>query len=96
MQYTATAFAEPLRLFFRAVLRPERSVHREWVLAPLVAGRLTTRGSTPRLLEHHVYTRTTRGLLRLANELRVIQGGSLRTYLLYVFATLLVLLAVSR
>jgi hydrogenase-4 component B len=96
MQYGATAFAEPLRLFFRALLRPERSVHAEWVLAPHFVGRLTTRGSTQRLIEHHLYTPTTRALLRFANQLRVIQSGSLRLYLLYLFAALLTLLAVAR
>src|SRR5207245_1821021 len=53
MQYGATAFAEPLRLFFAALLRPERSVHLEWALAPHFVSRLTTRGSTQRLIEHH-------------------------------------------
>jgi hydrogenase-4 component B len=96
MQYTSTAFAEPVRLFFRVVLRPTRAIYPEWSLAPYFARRLTTRGTTPRLIEHHLYTPAARVLLRLANELRVIQSGSLRTYLLYVFATLLVLLLVTR
>jgi hydrogenase-4 component B len=96
MQYTASAFAEPARLFFRAVLRTARATEAEWALRPYFVRRLSTRGILPGLIEHHLYTPLARALLRLANELRVIQSGSLRTYLLYVFATLLVLLLVAR
>src|SRR5579885_1982861 len=97
MQYGSTAFAETIRLFFRRVLRPERHLTTaEWALAPYFPARLTTRGGTPALIERHLYTPTMHALLRLANQLRAMQNGSLRYYLLYVFGTLLVLLVLTR
>jgi len=97
MQYGSTAFAETIRLFFRRVLRPERHLTTaEWALAPYFPARLTTRGGTPALIERHLYTPTMHALLRLANQLRAVQNGSLRYYLLYVFGTLLVLLVLTR
>jgi hypothetical protein len=96
MQYGSTAFAEPLRLFFRMILRPQRATAHDWALPPYFPVRLTTRGSTLPLIERHLYSPTMHLVLRAANGLRLIQSGSLRTYLLYVFATLLVLLVVTR
>ena len=68
----------------------------EWALEPYFATRSTLRGGTLMLVERHLYGPTFHVLLRLANRLRALQSGNLRTYLLYVFATLLVLLVLSR
>jgi hydrogenase-4 component B len=95
MQYSATAFAEPLRLFFRGFLRPRRKLFRRWALEPYFVASMTTRGRTAAPIERRVYAPVAALGLRAADALRVVQSGSLRLYLLYVFATLVALLLVA-
>jgi hydrogenase-4 component B len=95
MQYTGSAFAETGRLFFRSILRPTRHVVPEWAAEPWFPARLYARGGGIKLAEHHFYAPMTHALLRIANALRVIQNGSLRNYLLYIFATLVLLLVLA-
>lgn len=96
MQYGATAFAKPIRLFFRAILRPERVVERTYTLEPLFVSRLRYHAWVPHHFERHFYGPVTRALLRAANTLRLLQSGSLRLYLAYVLATLIILLILAR
>lgn len=96
MQYGATSFAKPIRLFFRAIVRPERQVNRTFAQAPYFVTSLRYRASIAPVFERHLYGRVTRGLLWSANVIRTLQSGSLRLYLAYVLATLLILLAIAR
>jgi hypothetical protein len=96
MQYGSTAFAKPIRLFFRTFVRPERDVIAEPGELPYFPRRVTYEGRIQPVFERSLYQPLVRGLLGSAGRLRVIQGGSLRAYLGYIFATLVLLLLVAR
>jgi hydrogenase-4 component B len=95
MQYGSTAFAKPIRLFFRALVRPERDVIAEPGELPYFPRRVTYEARLQPVFERSLYEPLLRGLLGSAGRLRGIQGGSLRMYLGYIFATLVVLLLVA-
>jgi hydrogenase-4 component B len=96
MQYGSTAFAKPIRLFFRAIVRPERAVEAEYHLAPLFLARVRTRGALQPLFEQRLYGPVFAVFLRASEVARRLQSGSLRLYLAYILGTLVVLLVVAR
>ncbi len=96
MQYGSTAFAKPIRLFFRAILRPERSVEADYALAPFFPARWRTRGGVSPVFERRIYGPVMRGLLGAAAIARTLQSGSVRLYLAYILATLVLLLVLAR
>jgi hydrogenase-4 component B len=96
MSYGSMAFAKPIRLFFRAILRPERIVDSEHALAPFFPARLSTSGSIRPMFERHLYGPVAHSFIGVARTARVLQGGNLRLYLGYILATLVVLLLVIR
>jgi hydrogenase-4 component B len=89
-EYTATAFSKPLMLIFGAIYRPTREVS-TLEAAPYYAREVRYRAEVEPTFERFVYRPATRGLLRLAERLRVIQAGSLHAYLGYVLALVLFL-----
>jgi hydrogenase-4 component B len=89
-EYTATAFSKPLMLIFGAIYRPMREV------STIESVRYFTREVRYRAeveptFERFMYRPLTRGVLRLAERLRVIQAGSLHAYLGYVMTLVLLL-----
>jgi hydrogenase-4 component B len=89
-EYTATAFSKPLMLIFGAIYRPTREVS-TLETAPYYAREVRYRAEVEPTFERFVYHPLTRGLLRLAGRMRVIQAGSLQAYLGYVMALVLFL-----
>ncbi|MCC6177839.1 MAG: hydrogenase 4 subunit B [Chloroflexi bacterium] len=96
MQYSAAALAKPIRIIFRALLRPYREVEQQHDASPhFVSGVRFEAGLEP-VYEIHLYQRALGVLLRGAHLVRTLQNGSLRTYLAYMFATLIVALLIAR
>jgi hydrogenase-4 component B len=96
MQYTAAAFSKPIRIIFRFLLRPYREVEREYAAsAHFVSGVRFESGARP-VYEPPLYHQAVALLLRGAHGVRVLQNGSLRLYLAYMFATLVVALVLTR
>jgi hydrogenase-4 component B len=89
-EYTATAFSKPLMLIFGAIYRPTREVSK-LETAPYYAREVHYRAEVEPTFERFVYRPATRGVLRLAERMRVIQAGSLHAYLGYVMALVLFL-----
>jgi hydrogenase-4 component B len=89
-EYTATAFSKPLMLIFGAVYRPTRQVS-TLETAPYYAREVRYRSEVEPTFERFVYRPLTRGVLALAERMRVIQAGSLHAYLGYVMALVLLL-----
>jgi len=89
-EYTATAFSKPLMLIFGAIYRPTREVS-TLETAPYYAREVRYRAEVEPTFERFVYRPLTRGVLRLAERMRVIQAGSLHAYLAYVMALVLFL-----
>ncbi|MGE0453261.1 MAG: proton-conducting transporter membrane subunit [Vicinamibacteria bacterium] len=86
-EYTATAFSKPLMLIFSAIYRPTREVQ---ALGEAHFPReVTYKAQIEPTFERFVYAPLTRGVLALADRMKVIQAGSLHAYLAYVMALVL-------
>ena len=81
-EYTATAFSKPLMMIFRAVYRPTREV--EMVGEAHFPSEVRYRAEIEPTFERFLYRPLTRGVLDLADRMKVIQAGSLHAYLAYV------------
>lgn len=89
MQYTSTSFAQPLLAVFRGIVAPRRMGAGPGGLFPSAA-RFSTAAPDP--FEHGAYRPLFRGIGWLLSRLRLLQRGRLQLYVLYVAATLLILL----
>jgi hydrogenase-4 component B len=96
MQYTGTSFSKPLRLFFGRVLLPERQIDVTYHGASPLPRLVRYSGRVPALFEERLYLPLRELALWAAGRLRLIQGGSVQIYLLYMVAALAVLLVVAR
>jgi hydrogenase-4 component B len=96
MQYSAAALAKPIRIIFSALLRPHREVEHELAGAPsFVPGVRFEAGLQP-VYEHRLLRAPVGLLMMAAGQVRALQNGSLRTYLAYMFVTLVVALLLAR
>jgi len=96
MEYTATGYAKPIRLFFRTVLLPEREVHIEFHPGSPVPRSISYQGGVTHVLETMVFGPLHGLAVRGAHSIRRLQNGSLQIYLAYTLGALVVLLAISR
>jgi hydrogenase-4 component B len=94
MEYTSSAFAEPLRRIFSELYRPTEDlsidVHPQ---SRYFVHSITYTSQVTPWVEQIFYDPVTRGVHRLATLVRRVQAGSVHLYLLYVVAALLVALA---
>jgi hydrogenase-4 component B len=86
-EYTATAFSKPLMMIFRAIYRPTRVV--QAVGEAYFPREVRYRAEIEPTFERFVYGPLTRGVLRTAERMKVIQAGSLHAYLAYVIVLVL-------
>jgi hydrogenase-4 component B len=86
-EYTATAFSKPLMMIFRAVYRPTRAV--ETVGEAHFPREVRYRAEIEPTFERFLYGPLTRGVMGVAERMKVIQAGSLHAYLAYVIALVL-------
>jgi hydrogenase-4 component B len=97
MEYTATAFAEPLRRIFAALYRPTEDVsidfHPE---SKYFVQSIAYQSGVHPWFERFLYAPVVSFLRRTAFRVRWLQAGSLHLYLLYMILALVVLLLVSR
>jgi hydrogenase-4 component B len=90
--YTATAFAKPLRLVFAALYHPRREVTRETAGTPYVLRRIHYAGEIVDLAETQVYHRIERDISALAQTIRARSTGRIYGYIGFVLGTLFVAL----
>ena len=90
--YTATAFAKPLRLIFAALYRPRREVTRESAGTPYVLARIHYAGEVVDVAETHVYHRVQEGVSNVARLIRARSTGRIYGYIGLVLAALFVAL----
>jgi len=81
-EYTATAFSKPLMMIFRAIYRPTREV--QAVGDVHFTREVRYRAEIEPTFERFLYGPLARGVLLVADRLKVIQAGSLHAYLAYV------------
>ena len=90
--YTATAFAKPLRLVFAALYRPRRAVTRETAGTPYVLRHIHYSGEVVDLAETEIYHRVQRTISALSETIRARSTGRIHAYIGVVFGTLLLAL----
>ena len=90
--YTATAFAKPLRLIFAALYRPRREVTRETAGTPYVIRRIHYAGEVVDLAETEIYHRVERGISALSQAIRARSTGHIHGYIGFVLGALFVAL----
>jgi hydrogenase-4 component B len=90
--YTATAFAKPLRLVFAALYRPRRAVTRETAGTPYVLRRIHFAGEIVDLAETEIYHRVEREISALSQTVRTRSTGSIYGYIGFVLGALFVAL----
>ncbi|HSB41281.1 MAG TPA: hydrogenase 4 subunit B [Methylomirabilota bacterium] len=97
MEYTATAFAEPLRRVFAELYRPTRDLSIDFHPASkYFVQAIEYRSEIHPWIERVLYDRPLQALERAAAWIRRLQGGSLHLYLFYLTLAFLVLLTVAR
>jgi hydrogenase-4 component B len=90
--YTATAFAKPLRLVFAALYRPRREVIRETAGTPYVLRRIRYAGEIVDLSETQIYHRVERSISKLSQAIRARSTGRIYGYIAFVLGALFVAL----
>jgi hydrogenase-4 component B len=90
--YTATAFAKPLRLVFAALYRPRREVTRETAGTPYVVRRVHYAGEVVDVAETQIYHRAERDISALAQAIRARSTGRIHGYIGFVLGALFVAL----
>ncbi len=96
MQYTATAFAKPLRLIFKSVLRPERSLVVERTISPYVVDSIRYQENLKPVYERYFYEPFVDVMVHTAKHIRRLQSGSVRLYLFFFFVTLVTVIILAR
>jgi hydrogenase-4 component B len=94
LRWTSAGFTKPLRLALEVVLRPEREVSSRTEGGVLQEVAYT--GHVPHLIEERVYRPIERASLFGAAHARRLQTGSVGTYVVYLIALVIVLLAAVR
>jgi hydrogenase-4 component B len=90
--YSATAFAKPLRMIFALLYRPRRELHTEAPRSPYVVERMRYSGEVVDLAEMAVYQRFQRAVTSVSASIRARSTGRIHGYIGFVLATLLVVL----
>jgi hydrogenase-4 component B len=94
LRWTTAGFTKPLRLVLELVLRPEREIVVE--TAGGVVQRISYSGRIPHLLDERIYRPAVDAVLVTARHARRLQTGRLGTYVAYLIALVVVLLAAAR
>jgi hydrogenase-4 component B len=91
-EYSATAFSKPLLMIFGAVYRPTRQVDAVAEVSPYFVHEVRYRTEIEPTFERFLYGPLVRGVVRIASGMKVLQAGSLHTYLAYVLVLAVILL----
>jgi hydrogenase-4 component B len=94
LRWTTAGFTKPLRLVLEVVLRPEREIVVE--TAGGVVQEASYSGRVPHLLDERVYRPAVDAVLVTARHARRLQTGRLGTYVAYLIALVVALLAAAR
>jgi len=95
-EYTAMAFAKPIRLMFRDIVRPVRDIGIVHRAGTRFVASVHYRSHLAPVFERYVYVAITDRLVAAAHVVRRAQNGSLQLYLAYVFAAMLIALLLAR
>ena len=91
-QYTATAYANPMRLIFGALFRSRAQLRVDDPAARGGHGAVAYRQEVPPPLERELYRPLVQLVSRVADAVKVVQSGDTNAYVGYIFAVVLVVL----
>jgi hydrogenase-4 component B len=91
-EYTATAFSKPLLMIFESIYRSTRQVDAVTGVSQYYPAEVRYREQIEPTFERYLYTPLVRLVMRGAKGMRVLQAGSLHTYLAYVLVLAVILL----
>jgi hydrogenase-4 component B len=94
LAWTSAGFTKPLRLVLEAVLRPQREIVVR--TSGGVVQEVSYSGRVPHLIDERLYAPIVRSALVAARHARRLQTGRLGTYVGYLIALVLVLLAAAK
>ena len=95
-QYSAVAFAKPIRLMFADILRPVREIDIAHRAGTRFVASVHYRSHIAPVFERYMYRSITDALVVGSHVVRRAQNGSLQTYLGYLFVALLIGLVLAR
>jgi hydrogenase-4 component B len=96
MEYTATGFVQPIKRVFSTIYQPTVKLETEFLEeSRYFAKRRRFEFHIEPLFQKYLYDPVVAGFTAIAEQLRMIQAGSLHLYLAYIFITLIVLLLVA-
>ena len=95
-QYSAAAFAKPIRLMFADIVRPVREIEIVHRAGSRFVASVHYRSHIAPVFERYVYRSVTDALVLGSHLVRRAQNGSLQTYLAYLFVALLFGLVLAR
>jgi len=96
MQYTSTVFSKPIRFVFSSAYKPDRTIDRLPTDQPYFPVSVAYRSVRTVSYEKSIYRPFVELFLSAARQLRRMQTGNIQVYLLYIFLTLVSLLAFLR
>jgi hypothetical protein len=94
MQYTSTAFSKPIRTVFAVVYKPDRRLKILPAEHPYFPASISYRSVRTTSFERFLYRPMVNAVIKLSTQVRRLQTGNIQLYLLYIFLTLVALLAV--
>lgn len=93
MQYSATGFSKSIRIIFRGLFKPNRGLSVTEGYGAYYLKRGNYNISTEKVIEKYLYTPFIKGIVNFSRKVRYkIQTGSIHTYLIYFFSTLILML----
>jgi hydrogenase-4 component B len=92
MQYTATAFTNPMRFIFGSIYRSRREVEGDYYQAPFFARTISYSHRFVEPIETYLYRPLVRCARRVSEAGSLAQSGNISVYLLYLFTVFLVVL----
>jgi NADH:ubiquinone oxidoreductase subunit 5 (subunit L)/multisubunit Na+/H+ antiporter MnhA subunit len=95
MQVAAASFAQPIARMFSVLFRYAIHLHIDGVNRRLFPDEIKVEPKTEAVLESRVYSPMVRWVNRAGDWVALLQGGSIHLYLLTMFGTLLLLLAIG-
>jgi hydrogenase-4 component B len=91
-EYTATAFSKPIRMWFGGIFRPQREIQTMYSDSPFFKEKVIFGSEIEPIFEKYLYDPVVWTVMTLSRIMRVIQAGSIQTYLLYILITLVIAL----
>lgn len=96
MQYTATGFSKPIRMFFSNIVHATHEIEIDEPASSYFQRSIRYEVKTESVFDRYLYGPSNRAVLGAVHSLRRIQTGHLQTYLAYIFITLILLLIFAR